>query len=89
MSYVGYAKEYAASFGVAQIALKLGDKGLQVATDALMLTGLEETKPLKPVLNGIKTIRCSFPCCPSCRGESVWSKAIQNYWRSLSLGSRG
>jgi len=32
---------------------------MQVATDALKLTGLEETKPLKPVLTGIKTIRRS------------------------------
>jgi len=59
VSYVGYAKEYAASFALAQIALKLGDKGLEVATDAVKLTGLEETKPLKPVLSGIKTIRRS------------------------------
>merc|ERR1712181_181664 len=41
----------------AQIALKLGDKGLQVATDALKLAGLEESKHVKPVLTGIKTIR--------------------------------
>merc|ERR1711903_219831 len=56
-SYAEYAKEYVASFSLAQIALKLGDKGLQVATDALKLTGLEESKPFKPVLAGIKTIR--------------------------------
>jgi len=59
VTYAEYAKEYVASFSLAQIALKLGDKGLQVATDALKLTGLEETKPLKPVLTGIKTIRRS------------------------------
>merc|ERR1719318_1242789 len=46
VSYAEYAKEYAASFSLAQIALKLGDKGLQLAVDAL-----------KPVLTGIKTIR--------------------------------
>merc|ERR1719470_707062 len=57
VSYAEYAKEYVASFSLAQIALKLGDKGLQVATDALKLTGLEESKPFKPVLTGIKTIR--------------------------------
>merc|ERR1719341_424147 len=59
VTYAEYAKEYVASFSLAQIALKLGDKGLQVATDALQLTGLEESKPLKPVLTGIKTIRRS------------------------------
>merc|ERR1711925_43017 len=57
VSYAEYAKEYAASFSLAQIALKLGDKGLQLATDALKLAGLEESKPFKPVLTGIKTIR--------------------------------
>jgi len=59
VSYAEYAKEYVASFSLAQIALKLGDKGLQVATDALKLAGLEESKPVKPVLAGIKTIRRS------------------------------
>merc|ERR1711928_49020 len=59
VTYAEYAKEYVASFSLAQIALKLGDKGLQVATDALKLTGLEESNPLKPVLTGIKTIRRS------------------------------
>merc|ERR1711925_33959 len=57
VSYAEYAKEYVASFSLAQIALKLGDKGLQVATDALKLAGLEQSKPFKPVLAGIKTIR--------------------------------
>ena len=47
MTYAEYAKEYVASFGLAQIALKLGDKGLQIATDALKLAGLEESKPFK------------------------------------------
>merc|ERR1712183_345642 len=56
-SYFGHAQEYFASFGISQIALKLGDKGLQIATDALTLTGFEKTKPLKPVVNGIKNIR--------------------------------
>merc|ERR1712119_42194 len=56
-SYSGHAQEYFASFGISQIALKLGDKGLQIATDALTLTGFEKTKPLKPVVNGIKNIR--------------------------------
>merc|ERR1712034_225202 len=57
VSYGEYAKEYAASFSLAQIALKLGDKGLQIATDALKLAGLEESRPFKPVFTGIKTIR--------------------------------
>merc|ERR1712096_326710 len=56
-SYFGHAQEYFASFGISQIALKLGDKGLQIATDALTLTGLEKTKPLEPVVNGIKNVR--------------------------------
>merc|ERR1711925_32064 len=55
VSCAEYAKEYVASFSLAQIALKLGDKVLQVATDALKLAGLEESKPFKPVLAGIKT----------------------------------
>jgi len=57
VTYAEYAKEYVASYSLAQIALKLGDKGLQMVTDALKLAGLEESKPLKPVLSGIKTIR--------------------------------
>merc|ERR1712034_50391 len=57
VSYAEYAKEYAASFSLAQIALKLGDKGLQLATDALKLAGLEESKPFKPMFAGIKTLR--------------------------------
>merc|ERR1712096_201919 len=56
-SCFGHAQEYFASFGISQIALKLGDKGLQIATDALTLTGFEKTKPLEPVVNGIKNIR--------------------------------
>merc|ERR1712096_360255 len=56
-SYFGHAQEYFASFGISQIALKLGDKGLQIATDALTLTGFEKTKTLEPVVNGIKNIR--------------------------------
>merc|ERR1712096_498747 len=56
-SCFGHAQEYFASFGISQIALKLGDKGLQIATDALTLTGFEKTKPLEPVVNRIKNIR--------------------------------
>ena len=45
VSYYDYAKEYVASFGISQLALKLGDKGLQLATDALKLAGLDKSKP--------------------------------------------
>merc|ERR1712202_43257 len=57
VSYFGFAQEYVASFGISQIALKLGDKGLQITTDVLELTGLEGTRPVKPVVNGIKNVR--------------------------------
>eukprot|EP00092_Neocalanus_flemingeri_P093388 GFUD01118691.1.p1 GENE.GFUD01118691.1~~GFUD01118691.1.p1 ORF type:complete len:476 (-),score=140.06 GFUD01118691.1:74-1501(-) len=57
VSYFGYAKEYMASFGFSQIVLKLGDKGLQMTTVAVKLTGLEETAPVKPVLKGIEDLR--------------------------------
>merc|ERR1712183_876075 len=57
VSYFEFAQEYVASFGIFQIALKLGDKGLQITADVLELTGLEETKPVKPVVNGIKNVR--------------------------------
>merc|ERR1719228_2830241 len=35
----------------------LGDKGLQLATDALKLAGLDKSKPAKPVFRGLKKIR--------------------------------
>jgi len=35
----------------------MGDKGLQVATDGLKVTGLEKTKPIKPVVDGIEILR--------------------------------
>jgi len=57
VTYYDYAKEYIASFGICQIALKLGDKGLQITTDALKLAGLDKSKPAKPVFRGIKKIR--------------------------------
>eukprot|EP00091_Calanus_sinicus_P003128 TRINITY_DN1328_c0_g1_i4.p1 TRINITY_DN1328_c0_g1~~TRINITY_DN1328_c0_g1_i4.p1 ORF type:complete len:311 (-),score=82.12 TRINITY_DN1328_c0_g1_i4:10-840(-) len=59
VSYAEHAKEYLASYTLAQIALKLGDKGLEIVADTLKLAGLDQTKPLKPVLSGIKTIRRS------------------------------
>jgi len=59
VSYAEHAKEYLASYTLAQIALKLGDKGLEIVAETLKLAGLDQTKPLKPVLSGIKTIRRS------------------------------
>merc|ERR1719186_2361515 len=56
-SYFGFAQEYVASFGISQIVLKLSDKGLQVATDSIKVTGLEKTKPIKPVVDGIEIVR--------------------------------
>merc|ERR1712096_162938 len=56
-SYFGFAQEYVASFGISQIALKLSDKGLQVATDGLKATGLGKAKPIKPVVDGIEILR--------------------------------
>jgi len=55
--YAEYAQEYVASLSISQIALKLSDKGLQLAADALKFSGLEETKTFKPVLKTIKDIR--------------------------------
>jgi len=57
VSYFEFAQDYVASFGISQIALKLSDKGLQVATDGLKLTGLEKIKPIKPIVNGIEILR--------------------------------
>ena len=57
VSYFGFAQEYVASFGISQIALKLSDKGLQVATDGLKATGLGKAKPIKPVVDGIEILR--------------------------------
>merc|ERR1712202_16485 len=57
VSYFEFAQEYVASFGISQIALKLSDRGLQVATDGLKATGLGKAKPIKPVVNGIKNVR--------------------------------
>jgi len=57
VTYYDYAKEYLASFGICQLALKLGDKGLQITTDVLKLAGLDKSEPAKPVFRGIKKIR--------------------------------
>jgi len=57
VSYFEFAQDYVASFGISQIALKLSDKGLQVATDGLKATGLGKAKPIKPVVDGIEILR--------------------------------
>merc|ERR1712083_942565 len=49
--------EYVASFGIVQIALKIGDKGLQLAEDALDMAGLGKSKLMEPVKRGIHKIR--------------------------------
>merc|ERR1711915_746440 len=56
-SYVTMATEYVASFGIVQIALKIGDKGLQLAEDALDMTGVGKSKLMEPVKRGIHRIR--------------------------------
>ena len=43
------ATEYVASFGIVQIALKIGDKGLQLAEDALDIAGVGKSKLMEPV----------------------------------------
>lgn len=86
-SYLEYAKEYAASFALAQIALKLGDKGLEVATDAVKLTGLEETKPLKPVLSGIKTIRRSARAVRRAGAKVAGTKSAKTIGEASLLGA--
>ena len=51
------ATEYVASFGIVQIALKIGDKGLQLAEDALDMAGVGKSKLMEPVKRGIHKIR--------------------------------
>merc|ERR1712236_70654 len=55
-SYVSMATEYVASFGIVQIALKIGDKGLQLAEDALDMAGVGKSKLMEPVRRGIHRI---------------------------------
>merc|ERR1719341_1302196 len=87
VTYAEYAKEYVASFSLAQIALKLGDKGLQVAADALKLTGLEATKPLKPVLTGIKTIRRSARAVRRAGAKAAGVKPAKTIGEASLLGA--
>jgi len=61
--YLGYANEVLTRFGISQIALKLCDKGLQIATQAL-----EKSPPLKPVVNWIQYIRRNALGDPSLLG---------------------
>merc|ERR1711915_508124 len=56
-SYVSMATEYVASFGIVQIALKIGDKGLQLAEDAIDMAGVGKSKLMEPVKRGIHKIR--------------------------------
>jgi len=50
MTYVGLVKEYVASFTIAQIALKLGDVGLDMVDSTLKKTGLDEKIPVSNLL---------------------------------------
>jgi len=56
-SYVCMATEYVASFGIVQIALKIGDKGLQLAEDAIDMAGVGKSMVMEPVKRGIHKIR--------------------------------
>jgi len=56
-TYASMATEYVASFGIVQIALKIGDKGLQLAEDALDMAGVGKSKLMEPVKRGIHKIR--------------------------------
>merc|ERR1712034_303363 len=87
VSYAEYAKEYAASFSLAQIALKLGDKGLQIATDALKLAGLDEHKPFKPVLAGIKTIRRNARAVRRAGAKAAGIEAAKTIGEASLLGA--
>jgi hypothetical protein len=55
MSYVGLVKEYVASFTIAQIALKLGDVGLDMVDSTLKKTGLDDKIPVSiTILNKVR-----------------------------------
>jgi len=56
-SYFGFAKDYLASFGISKMAIKICDKGLEFATGALKLTGLENSRPVKPLAEWIEHLR--------------------------------
>jgi len=56
-SYFGFAKDYLASFGLSRMAIRICDKGLQIATGALKMTGLEQSRPVKPLAEWIEHFR--------------------------------
>jgi len=87
MSYFGYAMEYAASFTILQMYLKIGDKGLQLLTDAVGLTGLQQTKPVKPVMDGIKTVRRSARAIRRAGAKLVERKPVKTIGEASLLGA--
>merc|ERR1711936_1482568 len=57
--YLDFAKEYLASFTVAQLALTLTEQTLFAATEAIKYAGLENKDVVKPVMENIEAIRRS------------------------------
>jgi len=57
--YLDFAKEYLASFTVAQLALTLTEQTLFAATEAIKYAGLENKDVVKPVVENIEAIRRS------------------------------
>merc|ERR1711936_450320 len=57
--YLDFAKEYLASFTVAQLALTLTEQTLFAATEAIKYAGLETKDVVKPVVENIEAIRRS------------------------------
>merc|ERR1712212_1268494 len=55
--YLDFAKEYLASFTVAQLALNLTEQTLFAATEAIKYAGLENKDVVKPVVENIEAIR--------------------------------
>merc|ERR1739847_132801 len=55
--YLDFAKEYLASFTVAQLALTLTEQTLFAATEAIKYAGLENKDVVKPVVENIEAIR--------------------------------
>ena len=86
-SYIGYVKEYAASFTITQIYLKLGDKGLQLVTDGVKFIGLEQYKPVKPVLDGIKTVRRNARAIRRAGAKLAGSKPVKTIGEASLLGA--
>merc|ERR1711936_691565 len=57
--YLDFAKEYLASFTVAQLALTLTEQTLFAATEAIKYAGLENKDVVKPVVENFEAIRRS------------------------------